>query len=173
MLKRLFKNKLKCERNEYVCYNPNRRVKLRVKYLADITPISKFSIGDWVDLRTAKEVHLKAGDYLAIPLGVAMQLPKGFEAIVAPRSSTFEYYGVIQTNGIGVIDERYCGDNDEWHFPVYATKDVVIPKNTRVCQFRLLKHQPSFALIEVLMLGNTDRGSFGSTGKSDFRNIQR
>lgn len=173
MLKRLFKNKLKCERNECVCYNPNRRVKLRVKYLADITPISKFSVGDWVDLRTAKEVHLKAGDYLAIPLGVAMQLPKGFEAIVAPRSSTFKHYGVIQTNGIGVIDERYCGDNDEWHFPVYATKDVVIPKNTRVCQFRLLKHQPSFALIEVLMLGNTDRGGFGSTGKSDFRNFQR
>ena len=172
MLKRLLKNKTKCKENESVSYNTNSRVKLRVKYLADITPISKFSIGDWVDLRTAKEVHLKAGDYLAIPLGVAMQLPKGFEAIVAPRSSTFKHYGVIQTNGIGVIDERYCGDNDEWHFPVYATKDVVIPKNTRVCQFRLLKHQPSFALIEVPMLGNTDRGGFGSTGKSDFRNFQ-
>lgn len=173
MLKRLFKNKLKCEQNESVSYNTNSRVKLRVKYLADITQISKFSVGDWVDLRTAKEVHLKAGEYLAIPLGVAMQLPKGFEAIVAPRSSTFKHYGVIQANGIGVIDETYCGDNDEWHFPVYATKDVIIPKDTRVCQFRLLKHQPSFALIEVPMLGNTDRGGFGSTGKSDFRNFQR
>lgn len=147
-------------------------LRIKVKYLADITPIQRIPNGDWVDLRTSIEVRLKAGEYVAIPLGVAIQLPKGYEAIIAARSSTFKHYGLLQTNGIAVIDETYCGDNDQWHFPAYATHDVVIPKDTRICQFRLFKHQPTFSLIEVPTLGNKDRGGLGSTGKDGFTNYQ-
>lgn len=152
---------------------PKFPLRIKLKYLADITPIRVIAKGDWVDLRTATEVHLKAEEYTAIPLGVAIQLPHGYEAIVAPRSSTFKNYGLIQTNGIGVIDESYCGDNDQWHFPAYATRDVVIPKDTRICQFRLLEHQSQLLLIEVPTLGNADRGGLGSTGTQDFTKVDK
>ena len=100
-----------------------------------------------------------------IPLGVAMELPKGYEALVAPRSSTFKKYGVLLANSIGVIDESYCGDNDEWKFLAYATRDVVIEEDERICQFRIIRHQPEIEFEEVFELGNTDRGGMGSTDK--------
>lgn len=100
-----------------------------------------------------------------IPLGVAMELPHGYEALVAPRSSTFRKYGVILANSLGVIDESYKGDNDEWHFLAYAVRDTVIHKNERICQFRIIKHQPLILLKEVDHLGNEDRGGIGSTGR--------
>ena len=64
----------------------------------------------------------------ADPLGVAMELPAGYEAHIAPRSSTFKNYGILQTNGVGVVDQSYCGDGDQWHMPAYATRDVTIPR---------------------------------------------
>lgn len=141
-------------------------MKVKVKYLRDIPHIQKFTNGDWVDLCTGEDVHIEHGEFKLIPLGVAMQLPLGFEAIVAPRSSLFKKYGLIQTNGIGIIDESYNGDGDEWKFPAYNLGESVdIPKGTRICQFRLLPHQPAFALNEVDILGNADRGGFGSTGE--------
>lgn len=105
------------------------------------------------------------GEFKAIPLGVAMELPKGYEALVAPRSSTFKKYGVLLANSLGIIDESYKGDNDEWHFLAYAVKDTIIRKNERICQFRIIKHQPKIKLIEVKRLGNADRGGIGSTGR--------
>ena len=141
-------------------------MKVKVKYLRDIPHIQKFTNGDWVDLCAGEDVHIEHGEFKLIPLGVAMQLPLGFEAIVAPRSSLFKKHGLIQTNGIGIIDESYNGDGDEWKFPAYNLGESVdIPKGTRICQFRLLPHQPAFALNEVDILGNTDRGGFGSTGE--------
>ncbi len=98
-----------------------------------------------------------------LPLGIAMELPKGYEAIVAPRSSTYKKYGIVQTNSIGVIDNSYCGDNDQWRMPVYFTQDVVIPKGSRIAQFRIQAKQPEINFITVESLGNTDRGGFGST----------
>ena len=120
---------------------------------------------DWIDLRAAEEAELKKGEYRLIKLGVSMQLPKGYEAVVVPRSSTYKNFGIIQTNHMGVIDESYCGDNDEWMMPVLAVRDTVIHINDRICQFRIQKHQPQISFEEVEMLGNMDRGSFGSTGK--------
>lgn len=123
--------------------------------------------GNWVDLYTGCEVYMKQGDFCLIPLGVAMQLPPHNEAIIAPRSSTFKRWGILQTNSIGIIDETYCGDNDEWKFPALATKDVYIPKGTRIAQFRLFASQDAFEeirLVEVPELKNKDRGGFGSTG---------
>ena len=121
---------------------------------------------DWIDLRAAKEVELKQGEFALIPLGVAMELPKGYEAHVVPRSSTFKNFGIIQTNSMGVIDETYCGDNDQWFFPAYALRDTVIHVNDRICQFRIMEHQPAVTFSETESLGNEDRGGHGSTGKN-------
>lgn len=139
-------------------------MEIKIKYVRDVDKINKLAVGDWIDLRAAETVELKAGEYKQIPLGVAMQLPKGYEAIVAPRSSTFKKYGVLLANSIGIIDESYCGDGDEWQFLALAMRDTVIPKNERICQFRIVAHQPLLELTVVESLGNTDRGGIGSTG---------
>ena len=138
---------------------------IKIKYFGDVEKIKKINVGDWIDLRSAEDVDLKAGEYKMFPLGVAMQLPKGYEALVAPRSSTFKKYGVILVNSIGIIDESYCGDNDKWQFLAYALRDAHIPKNERVCHFRIIKHQPEVEFVEVTTLGNADRGGIGSTGQ--------
>lgn len=137
---------------------------IKIKYFEGAEKIEKISQGDWIDLKTYRGVALKAGEFRMIPLGVAMELPKGYEAIVVPRSSTFKNFGVILVNSVGVIDESYCGDNDMWQFLAYATKDTYIPKGTRICQFRILEHQPAVEFLEVEKLENEDRGGIGSTG---------
>ena len=141
-------------------------LELKVKYFTDIEPI-KFieNKSDWYDLRSAEEVEMKASDFKLIKLGIGIALPEGYEAIIAPRSSTFKNYGVIQANSIGVVDESYCGDNDQWMFAAIALRDTVIHKNDRICQFRIIEHQPAHTIKVVEKLGDTDRGSFGSTGK--------
>lgn len=138
---------------------------IKIKYLRDVDKIEKIAVGDWIDLRAAEEIELKAGEYKMIPLGVAMELPTGYEALVAPRSSTFKKYAILSANSIGVIDESYCGDGDEWNFLAYAIRDTVIPKNERICQFRIIRHQPHINLVEVETLGNVNRGGVGSTGR--------
>lgn len=137
----------------------------KANYIVEQMKIGKIDVGDWIDLRAAEDVSMKAGEYKMIPLGVAMELPKGYEALVAPRSSTFKRYGILLANSIGIIDESYKGDNDEWNFLAYAVRDTVIPKNERICQFRIIKHQPRIRLVEVESLGNADRGGIGSTGR--------
>jgi dUTP pyrophosphatase len=138
---------------------------IKIKYLKDIQKIERFNVGDWIDLRSAEDITMKAGEYRMIPLGVAMELPSGYEALVAPRSSTFRKYGILLANSVGIIDEAYKGENDEWHFLAYATKDTKIRKNERICQFRIIQHQPLIHLQEVDSLGNADRGGIGSTGR--------
>lgn len=140
-------------------------MKIKIKYLADIEPIGKIQHGDWIDLRSAIDVEMKKGEFALITLGVAMELPKGYEAHVVPRSSTFKHFGVIQTNHMGVIDNSYCGDNDQWHFPAFAVRDTVIHKNDRICQFRIVKSMESVEMETVETLGNENRGGIGSTGK--------
>jgi dUTP pyrophosphatase len=140
---------------------------IKIKYFTDQIERLRYIDGksDWVDLRAAQEVEMKAGEFKLIPLGIAMELPAGFEAHVVPRSSTFKNYGVIQTNSMGIIDETYCGDNDQWFFPAYALRDTVIHVNDRICQFRIMEHQPVLCFEETEFLGNKDRGGYGSTGK--------
>lgn len=138
---------------------------IKVKYLRDVQKIEKISVGDWIDLRAAETVEMKAGEFKMIPLGVAMELPKGHEALVVPRSSTFKRYGIILANSIGIIDESYKGDDDEWNFLAYAMRDTEIKKNERICQFRIIGHQPEIEIKEVDMLGNENRGGIGSTGR--------
>lgn len=139
-------------------------MKLYVKYHNGVNKIERIKKGDWIDLRAAERIRLKAGDFALISLGVSIKLPKGYEALVVPRSSLFKNHGVIQTNSIGVIDESYCGDNDIWKFPVLAFRDTTIEKDERICQFRIIKHQPRFNIIKSFFLGKIDRGGFGTTG---------
>lgn len=139
---------------------------IRIKYFTDAIEKLDYIEGksDWIDLRASEEVELKAGEYKMIPLGVAMELPDGYEAHIAPRSSTFKNWGLLQTNSVGVVDGSYCGDNDMWRMPVYATRDTVIHVNDRVAQFRIMKNQPRIIFEKVKSLGHADRGGFGSTG---------
>lgn len=140
--------------------------KIRVQYLNESIERLRYIEGksDWIDLRAAEDVVMKAGEFRLIHLGVAMQLPAGYEAHIVPRSSTFKNFGIIQTNHYGVIDESYCGKNDWWRMPVYAVRDTEIHKNDRICQFRIEKHQPVLEFCEVGQLEHEDRGGFGSTG---------
>lgn len=140
---------------------------IKVKYEnSNMQHMQKISEGDWIDLRAAKTVKLKKGNFKLISLGVAMKLPKGYEAHIVPRSSTFKNFGIIQTNHQAVIDNSYCGDNDIWKYPVYALKDTVIKEGDRICQFRIMKKQPKLRFKVVDKLKAKDRGGFGSTGVS-------
>lgn len=140
--------------------------KIKVKYHTDILPLEINDKGDWIDLRAAEDMKLWAGHDYYIPLGISVELPEGYEAHIAPRSSAFKRWGIIQANSVGVIDNSYCGDNDIWMMPVYATRFTKIHKNDRICQFRIIRKQPEIMFETVGHLGNEDRGGFGSTGRN-------
>lgn len=139
---------------------------IKIKYFTDAIEKLTYIDGksDWIDLRASEDVELKAGEYMLIPLGVAMQLPKGYEAHIVPRSSTFKNYGILQTNSCGIVDGSYCGDDDMWRMPVYAVRDTKIARNDRIAQFRIVENQPKIEFCEVSSLENKNRGGFGSTG---------
>ena len=173
------------------------KLKIKVKRLSGTIKLPRIiEKGDWIDLTSAKEVEINAptagtlrgkestkrdvtSEVVYVPLGVAIQLPKGFEAIVAPRSSTAKNVGVIMANSIGIIDNTYCGNNDQWHFPAIGIRKTVIPINTRLCQFRIQLSQKAnmiqklkwilssgIELEEVDNLKSVDRKGFGKgTGK--------
>lgn len=141
------------------------KLELKVKYFSkEIEKLTREKVGDWIDLRAAETIELRAGEFKLIPLGVGMILPEGYEAHIVPRSSTFKTWGIIQTNHMGVIDNSYSGDNDQWRFPAYATRDTIIKKGDRICQFRIVENQPDFNIVEVEKLNDSSRGGFGSTG---------
>lgn len=141
---------------------------MRIKYHSDAIRKLEYIDGksDWIDLRVAEDVTLRKGEFRLISMGISVEVPEGYEMLLAPRSSTFKNYGLIQTNSLGVIDESYCGDQDIIRMPVYATRDTEVHVNDRICQFRLLEHQPQLRFEEVETLGHPDRGGFGSTGKN-------
>ena len=140
---------------------------IKIKYFTDKIDKLAYIDGksDWIDLRASEEVTLKQGEFALVPLGVAMELPKGYEAHIVPRSSTYKNFGVIQANHCGVVDGSYCGDNDMWRMPVIAMRDTQIHENDRICQFRIMKNQPEILFEEVEHLEGKDRGGFGTTGK--------
>ena len=168
--------------------NNKEKLLLKVKYHADIEPLK--ITGDWIDLRVAEDVFIPEGQYKVVSLGISIQLPEGYEAHIVPRSSTFKNFGLIQANGVGIIDNGYCGDNDIWRFPAickegrnsffteevaeYLDKDVVarggiikgtmLKKNDRICQMKVVEKMNPIEIVTVEKLGNKDRGGFGSTG---------
>ena len=142
-------------------------VNIKIKYFDKDIEKLKYIDGksDWIDLRASEDVEFKKGEFKLIPLGIAMELPNGYEAHVVPRSSTYKNFGLIMTNSEGIIDNTYCGDNDMWKFPAIAMRDTVVHKNDRICQFRIMRNQPEIIFKEVEHLEGVDRGGFGSTGE--------
>lgn len=138
--------------------------KIKVKKLEPGAGLMFNEQGDWIDIITPRQVHARKGFLCHVNLGIAIELPKGYEAIMAPRSSTFRKYGLLLGNSIGVIDHSFCGDDDEWQADFYATKDIDIAPGTRLLQFRIQKNQPAVKAVYVETLGNSNRGGFGSTG---------
>lgn len=140
-------------------------MEIKIKYHnSELEKLRSLSVGDWIDLRAAERVELKAGEFRLISLGVSMKLPEGYEAHIAPRSSSFAKWGFLQVNSVGVVDNSYAGTNDIWKLPVYATRDAVIEVNDRICQFRIMERMPQIVFMEVDALDDADRGGFGSTG---------
>ena len=139
---------------------------IKIKYFSEDIEKLRYIGGnsDWIDLRAAEDVTMKKGEFRLIRLGVAMELPQGYEAHVVPRSSTYKNFGLIQTNHMGGIDESYKGDADEWKWPALAMRDTEVHAGDRLCQFRIMKHQPQINFIEVQTLENEDRGGFGTSG---------
>lgn len=127
--------------------------------------LEKVDNGDWIDLRASVGGVFKKGDFALIDLGVSMRLPEGYEAHIAPRSSTFKHWGIFQTNSVGVIDNSFSGTNDVWKMPCFFTRDTVIEPNDRICQFRIIKKMEPVSFTEVTELNNTNRGGFGSSGR--------
>ena len=139
---------------------------IEIKYFSkEIKPLNYIDgKSDWIDLRAAADVVLKQGETKLIPLGGGMKLPEGYEAHVVPRSSTFRNFGILQANSYGIVDESYCGEEDQWFFPAYAIRDTVIHVNDRIAQFRIFEHQPAIRFETVEHLNEKSRGGFGSTG---------
>ena len=148
-------------------------MKIKIKYFDNAKELNMIEKGNWCDLYANKDMFIPEGEKMMIPLGVAMQLPEGYEAHVVPRSSTFKTWGIIQTNHVGIIDNSYCGDNDQWFYPVYCLEPknfidnqygTLIRKGDKIAQFRIIEVQPKLEFEKVELLGNKDRGGFGSTG---------
>lgn len=140
---------------------------IKIQYFVPgLEEIQKIKVGDWIDLRAGETVQLKAGEYRLLRLGVGMILPDGYEAHVLPRSSTPSKFGIILANSMGVIDNSYSGDGDEWRFPALAFRDTIIEKGDRICQFRIVKNQPAIRFTRVFRLNEISRGGIGSTGRN-------
>lgn len=140
-------------------------MEVKIKYHEGGVKLQKIEKGDWIDLYASKDYTMKSGDFQLIDLGVSIEIPKGYEAYVVPRSSTFKNFGIIMANSIGIIDESYCGDNDIWRFAALAMRDTEIKQGDKIAQFRLMEHMPAIEFVEVESLGNADRGGCGTTGK--------
>ena len=145
---------------------------IRIKYFKGATKLKKISKGNWIDVYANDDVFVPQGERAMIPLGFALELPRGWEGHLAPRSSTFKTWGIIQTNSLGIVDDTYIGDNDQWHMPVFCLKAVDIESNgtwirkgDKIGQFRIMEVMPEIEFEEVESFGNEDRGGFGSTGK--------
>jgi len=144
---------------------PANSLDVKVKYFnKELIPLEMFDQGDWVDLRSAETLTIGKGEFKLIPLGVAIELPPGYEALVVPRSSTYRRSGIIQANSVGVIDNSYCGNEDQWYFPAIAMRKTTIRRNDRICQFRVIENQISLNFNTVDELTGNNRGGFGSTG---------
>ena len=142
--------------------------KIKIKYHVEGLEKLRYIDGksDWIDLRVAENVSMKQGEYRLISMGISVEIPKGYEMLIVPRSSAYKNFGILQTNAMGVVDESFCGDNDIIHMPILAMRDTEIHINDRIGQFRLMPHQPEVHFIEVDHLDNEDRGGFGTTGKA-------
>lgn len=151
---------------KYIISRGKEMENIKIKYHnKNIEKVAAIQNGDWIDLRAAETVEMKAGEFRLISLGISMKLPEGYEANIVPRSSTFKKWGVLQVNSMGVIDNSYCGENDIWMFPALAIRNTTINEGDRICQFRIVKKMEDVEFTEVQHMEDEDRGGFGSTGE--------
>lgn len=135
-----------------------------VKRVGDVPLPERIAVGDWIDLCNSEDVSINTFECKPIPLGVCMKLPEGYEAHLLPRGSTYKNFGIIQANSMGIIDESYCGDNDQWFMPAIALRGTFIPKGSRICQFRIMPKMEKIKFVETFQMLDKDRGGYGSTG---------
>ena len=135
-----------------------------VKRVGDVPMPERIAVGDWIDLCNSEDVSINTFECKPIPLGVCMKLPEGYEAHLLPRGSTYKNFGIIQANSMGIIDESYCGDNDQWFMPAIALRSTFIPKGSRICQFRIMPKMEKVKFVETFHMVDKDRGGYGSTG---------
>ena len=135
-----------------------------VKRVGDVPMPERIAVGDWIDLCNSEDVSINTFECKPIPLGVCMKLPEGYEAHLLPRGSTYKNFGIIQANSMGIIDESYCGDNDQWFMPAIALRSTFIPKGSRICQFRIMPKMEKVKFVETFRMLDKDRGGYGSTG---------
>lgn len=159
------------------------KLKMKIRYFEGATKLQKISKGNWIDVYSNKDVFVEKNTRAMIPLGFALELPKGWEGHLAPRSSTFKSWGIIQTNHVGIVDDSYVGNEDQWHMPVYCLdpKDKIeeevkgseykkvtygtwIRKGDKIGQFRVMEVMPEIEFEEVDFLTGENRGGFGTTG---------
>lgn len=155
--------------------NIMKKLEMKIRYFEGATKLEKIQKGNWIDVYANKDVFVPEGDRAMIPLGFALELPKGWEGHLAPRSSTFKTWGLIQTNHVGVVDDTYVGNDDQWHMPVFCLqgKDIKggiykgtwVKKGDKLGQFRVMEVMPEIEFVEVEELTNENRGGFGTTSK--------
>jgi len=159
-------NKADKMQHEYQC-NKNTTHTIKVKYRDKTLPKLQNIDGvksDWIDLYASQDYELQQGEFKLIDLNVVVEIPKGYEGHIAPRSSTFKNFGILQTNSVGVVDNSYCGDEDYLKMPVLAMRDTIINKGDRICQFRIFKKMEETMFEEVEVMDNENRCGIGSTG---------
>lgn len=164
-------------------------VEVLIKYFhQEISQEALRFTGDWVDVRihrnpyvlcpsgqvsklppkyvaNGREVYsIEKGTLIKVPLGFGAKLPENHEADMRPRSSLAKNTGLLFATS-GVIDEGYCGEEDEWFIALYATRDTLLTQGERIAQFRIQEKQPNLVLKVVTKLEEKSRGGHGSTGR--------
>ena len=162
---------------------------IRIKKMRENAKLPEFKGGNWLDtyisqigfvrrdLRRGEftfddviwddgdKFNILVGDIVVFKLGFALELPKGKELHLLPRSGTFRKYGLLLTNSMGIGDDTYIGDNDEYLAMMYATRNAVVEVGDRLIQIKIEDAMPQYNLVEVEYFGNDDRGGYGSSGR--------
>ena len=136
---------------------------IQIKYGKNAFPLERH--GAWIDLAIPETIHMERGEFRILPFNISMKMPDGYEGHIVPRSSTCKNWGLLMANSMGIIENDYCGDDDVWGFPAYATRTVTIPEGTRIAQFRIERTMGLIKFEAVPTLGYENRGGYGSTGK--------
>jgi len=141
-------------------------MKVRIKRFDKGLPLPEYKTpkASSLDLYAREKTVIKSGEIGLIGLDVAVEIPDGDVGILVVRSSTYKL-GLIQINGIGIIDTDYCGDEDEWKLAVwnFTKKRVEVEKGARIAQMLVLPRE-NIEWIETEKMGGKNRGGFGTTG---------
>ncbi len=140
--------------------------KIKIKLFDKSLPLPKYHTEGSVcfDLYSRETIEIKPKEIAYIPLNVAIEPPEGYWVMMAPRSSAHKK-GIVKANSIGIFDEDFCGNEDEYHFVAfnYTNKEITIEKGERIAQATLIKINKA-EIKEVDEMDNQTRGGIGSTG---------